>query len=51
MEYLPHGSLSKLLEYNSGKLPSTLAKFYAAWIVLALEYMHSKDIIHRDLKP
>jgi len=27
------------------------AKHYIAEIVLAIEYLHSKNIIHRDLKP
>jgi serine/threonine protein kinase len=33
------------------KFPPELARFYAAEIVSALEFMHSKRIVHRDLKP
>ncbi|KAJ1914722.1 serine/threonine protein kinase [Mycoemilia scoparia] len=34
-----------------GSFPLHCARFYLAEIVVAVEYMHSKNIIHRDLKP
>ena len=50
IEYIEKGSLQGLLrQYKS--LPGDLVKFYAAELVSALEYMHSKNIAHRDLKP
>lgn len=49
-EYVIGGELFRHLR-KSGRFSSETAKFYSAEIVLALEYLHSKDIIYRDLKP
>lgn len=50
LEYCPGGELFGLLSKKT-KLSEEQTKFYAAQIVLALEYLHNKDIIYRDLKP
>lgn len=50
MEYVPGGELFSYLR-NRGRFPSTMGLFYAAEIVCALEYLHTKDIVYRDLKP
>jgi serine/threonine protein kinase len=34
-----------------GRFPEERARFYAAQITLALEYVHQMDVIYRDLKP
>ena len=31
--------------------PEEKMKFYAAELILAIEYLHSKNIVYRDLKP
>lgn len=50
MEYVVGGELFSHLR-KAGKFPNDVAKFYAAEVILAFEYLHSKDIIYRDLKP
>lgn len=50
MEYMNGGDFSGLLKY--APLEQDLdAKFYAAELVLAIEYVHNMNIVHRDLKP
>lgn len=50
MEYIDGGELYKLVQ-KLGKFEPSMAKFYAAQIVLCFEYMHSKNFVYRDLKP
>lgn len=44
-----------LIEYlysrHEKRFPNPVAKFYAAEVTLALDYLHAQGIIYRDLKP
>uniref|UniRef100_H2Z6B3 non-specific serine/threonine protein kinase n=1 Tax=Ciona savignyi TaxID=51511 RepID=H2Z6B3_CIOSA len=50
LSYAKNGELLSYIEANTS-LPLECARFYAAELVLALEYLHRLRIIHRDLKP
>jgi serine/threonine protein kinase len=50
LEYVVGGELFSHLR-RAGRFTTDIARFYASEILLAVEYLHSKDIIYRDLKP
>lgn len=50
MEYMVGGDLKSLLGVY-GFLEEPMAVFYAAEVILALDYLHKHNIVHRDLKP
>ncbi|KAG8644528.1 phototropin-1 [Manihot esculenta] len=51
-DYCPGGELFMLLERQPTKvLKEDAVRFYAAEVVVALEYLHCQGIIYRDLKP
>nr|AHZ63920.1 phototropin [Zygnemopsis sp. MFZO] len=51
-DFCPGGELYAHLENQKGKrFPEEVAKFYAAEILLSLEYLHCRGVIYRDLKP
>ncbi|KAI7904067.1 kinase-like domain-containing protein [Cokeromyces recurvatus] len=50
MDYIPGGELFRLIRKKK-RLTEDEAKFYAAEVTLALEYLHNRNTVYRDLKP
>lgn len=52
MEFCPGGDLHTLRQRQPGKhFSEYAARFYAAEVLLSLEYLHMLGVVYRDLKP
>ncbi|EFJ21529.1 hypothetical protein SELMODRAFT_106784 [Selaginella moellendorffii] len=52
MDYCPGGDMNRLRQRQPEKrFSENAARFYAAEVCLAIEYLHKAGIIYRDLKP
>ena len=51
MDYYPGGDLLTLISKFDERLPESMAKFYVAEMVLAIESIHKLGYVHRDIKP
>ncbi|PON67266.1 Serine/threonine-protein kinase [Parasponia andersonii] len=52
IDYCPGGDLHSLLRKQPGnRFPVRAVRFFAAEVLVALEYLHALGIVYRDLKP
>jgi serum/glucocorticoid-regulated kinase 2 len=50
LDHCPHGDLAELITVRE-RLSEGTARFVIAQVLLAVEYLHSRNILYRDLKP
>ncbi|XP_033101153.1 serine/threonine-protein kinase MRCK alpha-like isoform X2 [Anneissia japonica] len=51
MDYYSGGDLLTLLSKHEDRLPESMAQFYIAEMVLAIDSVHKMGYVHRDIKP
>jgi protein-serine/threonine kinase len=52
IDYCPGGDLHSLLRKQpANRLPLQAVRFFAAEVLVALEYLHALGVVYRDLKP
>jgi len=51
LEYVPGGELLSIARANAACFGNDTAKFYAAQLVMALQYLHADNIIYRGMVP
>ncbi|KAL5804964.1 hypothetical protein ACOSQ3_031764 [Xanthoceras sorbifolium] len=52
IDYCPNGDLHSLLRKQpANRLPLQAVRFFAAEVLVALEYLHALGVVYRDLKP
>ncbi|KAM7498506.1 hypothetical protein LguiA_022920 [Lonicera macranthoides] len=52
IDYCPNGDLHSLLRQQPRyRLPVSAVRFFAAEVLVALEYLHALGVVYRDLKP
>eukprot|EP00667_Euglena_gracilis_P001486 EG_transcript_1486 len=51
MEYVPCGSLDKIIERFRDNLTLSSSRRYLRDILRGLDYLHIHDVVHRDIKP